>query len=366
MARKDAQGGAGMAAGETADRGTRADAHGGARGAARTRIECGLRVNPEYSEVAAGIYNPCAPFSRLGTTLAGLGGPGGRPASELRGEAGNELGGEAAGRGGLALARGAAAPFGERGGHGKNGAPGNGPSGPDSAGAPGNLGSLGGTDWLDALDGLDGLHFHTMCEQGVDTLARTLAAVEQKFGRLLKRVKWANFGGGHHITRPGYDVAALIGCVARFQDRYGAAVYLEPGEAVALNAGFLVATVLDTTENGMGIAILDTSAACHMPDVLEMPYRPHILGSGRPGELACTYRLGGPTCLAGDTIGDYSFDRPLAPGDRLVFTDMAHYTMVKNNTFNGVNLPSVALLGADGHVSALRRFGYEDFKGRLS
>lgn len=255
-------------------------------------IECGIRINPEYSEIATDLYNPCAPHSRLGVTR-----------SQFRPE---------------------------------------------------------------DLDGIDGLHFHTMCEQGADTLARTVERVEQGFGPWLRGMKWLNFGGGHHITRPGYDVDLLVRTVRRVQDEYGVQVYLEPGEAVALNAGFLVAQVLDVLNNGMDLAILDTSAACHMPDVLEMPYRPAIVGAGQPGEYAHTYRLGGLTCLAGDVIGDYSFPQPLKPGDRVVFTDMAIYTMVKNNTFNGVNLPSIALHTRQGDLRVLRRFGYEDFKGRLS
>jgi len=188
----------------------------------------------------------------------------------------------------------------------------------------------------------------------------------KKFGPYLKKMKWINFGGGHHITRPDYDVEALVRSILFMKDKYGIDVYLEPGEAVALNTGFLVSTVLDIVENGMQIAILDTSAACHMPDVLEMPYRPNIIGAGQPDEFACTYRLGGPTCLAGDIIGDYSFPKPLKPGDRVVFCDMAHYTMVKNNTFNGVNLPSIAFNSIADGMQIIRRFGYEDFRSRLS
>ncbi|MGI6238003.1 MAG: carboxynorspermidine decarboxylase [Christensenellales bacterium] len=218
----------------------------------------------------------------------------------------------------------------------------------------------------DLLDGIEGLHFHTLCEQGADALIETLAAVERQFGAFLPRMKWVNFGGGHHITRPGYDVDALIECVRGFRARYGVEAYLEPGEAVALNAGFLVARVIDIVENGMEIAILDTSATCHMPDVIEMPYRPPLFGAAAAGERAHTYRLAGPTCLAGDVIGDYSFDRPLAPGDKLVFEDMAIYTMVKTNTFNGMRLPSIYLRGADGGLRLVRAFGYEDFKNRLS
>ncbi|MEG6613965.1 carboxynorspermidine decarboxylase [Pseudoclostridium thermosuccinogenes] len=256
------------------------------------KIECGIRINPEYSEIETPIYNPCYENSRLGVTLANF-----RP---------------------------------------------------------------------DELDGIDGLHFHTMCEQGSDTLERTIKVVDEKFGKYIKNMKWINFGGGHHITRPGYDIETLVRCIMYFRDKYGVDVYLEPGEAVALNTGFLVAKVLDIMENGMKIAILDTSAACHMPDVLEMPYRPNIIDAGQPGEYPYTYRLGGLTCLAGDVIGDYSFKEPLKPGDRLVFCDMAHYTMVKNNTFNGVNLPSIVLNSEKEGIKVIRRFGYEDFKNRLS
>ena len=215
------------------------------------------------------------------------------------------------------------------------------------------------------LQGVSGLHFHTLCEQDADALAQTLEAVEARFGEYLPQMKWLNFGGGHHITRADYDIDLLCSLISRIQEKYGVQVYLEPGEAVALNAGFLITTVLDTVHNGMDIAILDTSAACHMPDVLEMPYRPPLLDSGKAGERPYTYRLTGPTCLAGDVIGDYSFDAPLAPGDRLIFGDMAIYTMVKNNTFNGMNLPAIVLRHEDGSDQILRTFGYEDFKCRL-
>jgi carboxynorspermidine decarboxylase len=218
----------------------------------------------------------------------------------------------------------------------------------------------------DALDGLSGLHFHTLCEQNADALAETVEAFERKFGQYLSGLKWLNLGGGHHITRPDYDLDLLVKTVLHLRETYGVEVYLEPGEAVALNAGFLVSTVLDTLHNGMDLAILDTSAACHMPDVLEMPYRPNIIGGGQPGKGACTVRLGGPTCLAGDIIGDYSFDAPLKPGDRVVFCDMAIYSMVKNNTFNGMRLPDIVLRRADGSDELVRRFGYEEFKTRLS
>lgn len=254
-------------------------------------VSCGIRCNPEYSEIDTDIYNPCFTGSRLGTTLDNF------EESEL--------------------------------------------------------------------DGIDGLHFHTMCEQGADVLERTIPHIEEKFGRYLGRMKWLNLGGGHHITKDGYDLAKLEKCVNYLQDKYGVQVYLEPGEAIALNAGWLVTSVLDTLKNGMDLAIVDTSAACHMPDVLEMPYRPMIIGSGEAGEKAYTYRLGGPTCLAGDVIGDYSFDAPLSEGDRLAFTDMAIYTTVKNNTFNGMPLPSIYLEKLDGSIELVREFGYEDFKQRL-
>ena len=213
---------------------------------------------------------------------------------------------------------------------------------------------------------LDGLHFHTLCEQDADALAVTLDAVEEKFGDLLPGLKWLNFGGGHHITRPGYDLATLEACIARMQEKYGVQVYLEPGEAWALNAGYLVTTVLDTLQNGdTSLAILDMSAACHTPDVIEMPYRPPMLDAGEPGEKPCTIRLGGPTCLAGDVVGDYSFDAPLAEGDRLILGDMAIYTTCKNNTFNGMPLPPIWTLAEDGTCRELVRFGYNDFKMRL-
>ena len=213
---------------------------------------------------------------------------------------------------------------------------------------------------------LDGLHFHTLCEQDADALAVTLAAVEEKFADLLPKMQWLNFGGGHHITRPGYDLATLESCILSVRQKYGVQVYLEPGEAWALNAGYLVTTVLDTLHNGdTSLAILDMSAACHTPDVIEMPYRPPLLDAGEAGEKACTVRLGGPTCLAGDIVGDYSFDAPLTEGDKLIFGDMAIYTTCKNNTFNGMPLPPIWLLGADGSCRELVHFGYQDFKMRL-
>ena len=257
------------------------------------QLKFGLRVNPEHSEGAVPLYDPCAPYSRLGTPRAGIG--------------------------------------------------------------PGDL------------DGLSGLHFHTLCEQDLPPLERTLQVFEEKFGALLEGMQWVNFGGGHHITRPGYQLEALIGLVKKFSDRHKVQVYLEPGEAIAYRSGVLVAEVLDVMHNGMPIAILDTSATCHMPDTLEMPYRAQITGAGEPGAQAHTYRLGGQSCLAGDIIGDYSFARPLETGQRLVFEDMAYYTMVKTTTFNGVRLPSIAIWNsASDAVRVVRDFGYEDFKGRLS
>ena len=213
---------------------------------------------------------------------------------------------------------------------------------------------------------LDGLHFHTLCEQDADALALTLAAVEAKFGDLLPRMKWLNFGGGHHITRPGYRLATLEQCITETQKKYGVQVYLEPGEAWALNAGYLVTTVLDTLQNGeTSLAILDMSAACHTPDVIEMPYRPPLLDAGDPGEKPCVIRLGGPTCLAGDVVGDYSFASPLTEGQRLIFGDMAIYTTCKNNTFNGMPLPPIWAMDENGTCRELVKFGYSDFKMRL-
>ncbi len=214
-------------------------------------------------------------------------------------------------------------------------------------------------------EGIDGLHFHTMCEQDSDVLIRTYKVFEEKFGKYFEQLTWVNFGGGHHITRKGYDIDGLCNLISNIKSRYPLEIYLEPGEAIALNAGFLVTEVLDVFKNGMNIAILDTSAECHMPDVLEMPYRPNIIGSGKANEKAYTYRLGGPTCLAGDIIGDYSFDEPLKVGDRLVFEDMAIYSMVKNNTFNGIPLPTIIYRRENGENQIIRTFSYEDFKSRL-
>lgn len=219
----------------------------------------------------------------------------------------------------------------------------------------------------DQLDGLEGLHFHTLCEQNFAPLERTVAVFEEKFAKYIDRMQWINFGGGHHITRSDYDRDGLCRLIAGFQQKYGVQIYLEPGEAIALNAGTLVATVLDVIHNDMDIAIIDTSASAHMPDVLEMPYRPHVIDSGRPGEKTYTYRLAGLSCLAGDVIGEYSFANPLKTGDKVVFTDMAHYTMVKNTTFNGIQLPSIAIYHADSdRLEIVRQFDYTDYRNRLS
>ena len=215
-------------------------------------------------------------------------------------------------------------------------------------------------------NGVEGLHFHTLCEQDAAPLVETFAAFEQAFGEYLPQLRWLNLGGGHHITRPGYDLAALEGLILSIREKYGLEVYLEPGEAIALNAGTLITTVLDIVPGETPVLILDASAACHMPDVLEMPYRPPLHGAGLPGEKPYTCRLAARTCLAGDVIGDYSFDAPPQVGDRLVFGDMAIYTMVKNNTFNGMPLPDIAWRDAEGGCRVIRRFGYEDFKTRLS
>jgi len=256
-------------------------------------LQIGLRINPEHSEGAVPMYDPCTPGSRLG----------------VRRRAFRE----------------------------------------------------------DLLDQVTGLHWHNLCEQNADCLERTIGAVEASFGPFLDRMEYVNFGGGHHITREDYNRPLLIELINRFQDKWSTSVYLEPGEAVALNAGYLVSTVLDIVSADMDIAIIDSSVPAHMPDVLEMPYRPHIIGSGNPGEKSYTCRIGGLSCLAGDVAGEYSFDRPLQVGDRLVFTDMAIYTMVKTNTFNGVQLPAILLYRPErDEMVSIRVFGYNDFKTRLS
>ncbi len=256
-------------------------------------IDLAIRINPEHSEGATPIYDPCAPGSRLGVRRQQF-------------DANN-------------------------------------------------------------LEGVTGLHWHNLCEQDADCLERTIAAVEASFADILPKMQYVNFGGGHHITRPGYDIDLLVDCITRFKKKWGVEVYLEPGEAVALNAGYLVSTVLDVIQADMPIVIMDSAVPCHMPDVIEMPYRPHVVGSGPAGEKAWTCRIGGPSCLAGDVAGEYSFDVPLATGDRLVFTDMAIYTMVKTNTFNGIQLPSIALfLPETDSIQTVRIFGYSEFKSRLS
>jgi len=238
----------------------------------------------------------------------------------------------------------------------------------DAAAPCSRLGTLREQISVADLAGLEGLHFHTLNEHGADALQRALGAFEDKFGDLFSQLKWVNFGGGHHITRPNYDVDLLIRMVREFRARHPhLQIYLEPGQAIALNAGVLVTSVLDIVRNEIDIAILDTSAAAHMPDVIEGPYRPNIIGAGLPNEKAHTYRLGGHTCLSGDIVADYSFDAPLKLGDKLIFEDMAHYTMVKNTTFNGVRLPDIAVADpSTGDIQVIRRFGYEDYKMRLS
>jgi len=234
--------------------------------------------------------------------------------------------------------------------------------------APGSRLGIPVEDFAGAdLSGISGLHFHTLCEQDLPPLARTLAAVEEQFAPWLAQMEWVNFGGGHHITRADYQVDALIALIRDFRARHGVAVYLEPGEAVALDTGVLVTEVLDIKRNDLELAILDTSATCHMPDVIEMPYRPRIYGAAAPGELPHSYRLGGQTCLAGDVIGDYAFAAPLRIGQRLLFADMAHYTMVKTNTFNGIPLPAIAVWNSTTDALRLvREFDYRDFRDRLS
>jgi carboxynorspermidine decarboxylase len=236
------------------------------------------------------------------------------------------------------------------------------------------LGVTLGNFRADLLDGISGLHFHTLCEQNSDALAATLEVVEEKFAPYLSKMEWLNLGGGHHIAKEDYDVDTLIDCVIRLKQKYGLRIYLEPGEAVALNAGFLVTSVLDIVENGgIQTAVLDTSAACHVSEVLEVNYEVNILGavkladeSARGSEKAFTYSLGGPTCFAVDVFGEYSFNQPLKIGDKLVITDMATYTMVKNNTFNGIKLPSIAIMRKNGLIEIVKEFGYDDFKSRLS
>jgi len=261
--------------------------------AKRPDLKIGLRINPEHSEGAVDVYDPCSPSSRLGIPLS---------------------------------------QFDE---------------------------SL--------LDGISGLHFHTLCEQGFEPLQRTVQAVEEKFGHLLAQMEWVNFGGGHHITAPSYNIDGLIQLIKDFSVKYQVQVYLEPGEAVAIGTGILSCEVLDITWNQLDQAILDTSATCHMPDTLEMPYRPDISGAAAANKLTHTYRLGGLTCLAGDVIGDYSFAEPLQIGQRIIFEDMSHYTMVKTTTFNGTQLPALAVWNSETNaLQVIKTFSYHDFKNRLS
>jgi len=223
-------------------------------------------------------------------------------------------------------------------------------------------------DQLDRADlsGIEGLHFHTLCEQGADALERTLAVVMEKFDHHLRTMSWLNMGGGHLVTSPDYDVERLVRVLREVSERYPhLQLYLEPGEAIATGGGVLVGSVIDIVHNGMDVAVLDVSATAHMPDVLEMPYRPDVVGAGKPGEKKHTYRFGGPTCLSGDVIGDYSFDTPLRVGDQVVFTEMAYYTIVKNTLFNGIPLPSLCILQEDGEIELVREFGYDDYKSRL-
>lgn len=259
--------------------------------------QIGLRINPECStQDGHDIYDPCAPGSRLGTTLA---------------QWENYM-----------------------------------------------------TDELISL--LDGIHFHTLCEQNSDDLEITLNAVDEKFGKYISKMKWLNMGGGHHITRVDYDIKRLEKCISFAKEKWDVDVYLEPGEACALNSGYLYTTVLDTLKNGdTELAILDMSAACHTPDVIEMPYRPPLYNSPDENTLPYVVRLGGPTCLAGDVIGDFSFDHKLSRGEKLLFGDMAIYSTCKNNTFNGMPLPSIYCLKKDGSIELIRKFNYEDFKYRL-
>ena len=259
---------------------------------ANPALSVGLRVNPEYSAAPTALYNPCAPYSRLGTTIENF--------------------------------------------------------------DPAIVGKI------------EGLHFHALCEESADALEKVLEVFESKFGEYIPQLKWVNFGGGHHITKTGYDLEKLIELILSFKARYGVEVYLEPGEAIGWETGYLEATVLDIVHNGIDIAILDTSAEAHMPDTIIMPYRAEVEGAAEAGKKPYTYRLAGNTCLAGDVMGDYSFDRPLKVGDRVRFLDQMHYTMVKATTFNGIKLPAIAIKRHDGTIEVVRKFGYNDFKSRLS
>jgi carboxynorspermidine decarboxylase len=265
------------------------------KAAKKSGVEIGLRVNPGHSEVETAMYNPCAPYSRLGI-----------------------------------------------------------------------IHSIFKEEFPKHAGFVDGLHFHAMCQQNADVLERILRSFEKLYGKYIKSLKWVNFGGGHHITRADYDGELLIKLINDFKERYGVQVYIEPGEASVYNAGVLISSVLDIVKNKTEIAVMDTSAEAHMPDVLLMPYRPHILGAGEKGEKKYRYRLAGLSCLAGDVIGDYSFSRPLKRGDKLIFTDMALYSIVKNTTFNGINLPNIAVRRPGGTIEVVKRFGYVDYRNRQS
>jgi len=216
------------------------------------------------------------------------------------------------------------------------------------------------------LEHLDGLNFHALCEQNVEALEEVLSSFENNFSKYFKNLKYINFGGGHHITKKDYDLQKLIKIIKEFRSKYNVEVYLEPGEAIGWECGYLVSSVLDIVHNGMDIVILDTSAEAHMPDTLAMPYRADVRGSAIAGEKKYTYRLGGNTCLAGDIMGDYSFDKPLQIGDKIIFEDQIHYTFVKNTTFNGIKLPSLVIKRKNGDIDIIKEFGYEEYKGRLS
>ncbi|MDQ7788352.1 MAG: carboxynorspermidine decarboxylase [Thermodesulfovibrionales bacterium] len=263
--------------------------------AKKSGVEIGLRVNPGHAEVTTDMYNPCAPYSRLGIVH-----------------------------------------------------------------------SLFKREFPKQKSIVDGLHFHVMCQQNADVLERVLESFGKLYGKYIKGLQWVNFGGGHHITRDDYNRELLIRLISDFKKKYGVQVYLEPGEASVYNAGVLISSVLDIVKNKAEIAIMDTSAETHMPDVLLMPYRPHVLGSGKKNEKKYRYRLAGPSCLAGDIIGDYSFDKALKRGDKLIFTDMALYSIVKNTTFNGINLPDIAVIRDRGKIEVVRKFGYKDYRDRLS
>jgi carboxynorspermidine decarboxylase len=265
------------------------------KAAKKSGVEIGLRVNPGHAEVETDMYNPCAPYSRLGIVH-----------------------------------------------------------------------SIFRQEFPKHRSIVDGLHFHAMCQQDADVLKRILRSFEKLYGKYIKGLKWVNFGGGHHITKDDYDRELLVKLINDFKNKYEVQVYLEPGEASVYNAGVLISTVLDIVKNRAEIVIMDTSAEAHMPDVLLMPYRPHIPASGTRNEKKYRYRLAGATCLAGDVIGDYSFDKPLKRGDRLIFTDMALYSIVKNTTFNGINLPDIGVIRADGKIEVVRRFGYRDYRDRQS